>query len=355
MTFQTFIQQYRPQLESALISYFEEKQKEPVPLLFFTDLLGRLAQFVPNGKMLRGLFILLIADLYGSSKDQNRSDILWVAAAMEIVQSAFLIHDDIMDNDHTRRGAPTIFAQYESLGTKNQIHNAEHYGKSMGICIGDVAFFLAFELIQRIHARKEAPEIIRTFIQDISIVSAAQMTDMHYGLSHEEPTPKQIRTMYMYKTAHYSFSLPLHLGALYSQAPKEDCNKLRLLGSYIGLTFQIKDDELKLMGSEDEVGTGIGSDIRENKKTLIRAWLLEEADEKDTTMLHTLFGKQDISKEEIKQVRSLVKKYDIPAYIEQETRRLTKKASEIIESLTLPSKSKKRLNDMISYVITRKK
>lgn len=122
------------------------------------------------------------------------------------------------------------------------------------------------------------------------------MTDMHYGLSNEEPTLEEIKNMYLQKTARYSFSLPFVLGASFSQAPQNDTKKLLQLGEYVGLCFQLKDDQLKLIGSEKEVGTDIGSDVRENKKTLIRYWLFHNSNSSEKQNLSMIFGKKSFKK-----------------------------------------------------------
>lgn len=360
MTFHSFIQTTRPLLQSYILSFLQKK-KNLSTLYFYNDLLERLCQFIPQGKMLRGLFVLLIAHLYKDTildhiQDSEKKDPLLAAAgAMEIIQSAFLIHDDMMDKDRIRRGSPTIFAQYEDHARTANISEPYHYGQSMGLCVGDLAFFLAFELISNLPSSSHRTQLIHTFIQEVQMVSAAQMTDMHYGLSSDEPTTDEIRTMYLHKTARYSFSLPFSLGALLSAAPKEDIEHLRLIGEYIGIAFQIKDDEIKMMGSEKEVGTDIGSDIRENKKTLIRAWLLEKANNKDKQKLLGLFGNKEITEKDITYVQSCLHTYGILAYIQEETEQLTKKAHTLIEKLHLEKKGTQRLKDMIAYVVSRKR
>lgn len=349
MTFYDFIDHKRPLLKDYILSFLKKK-KNPDALYFYNDLLERLSIFVPQGKLLRGIFVLLIADLYSQNNIKD-DEVLPIAGAMEIVQSAFLIHDDMMDKDRIRRGQPTIFAQYEEEAQKQEIPDAYHYGQSMGLCVGDLAFFLAFELI----SKTECYPLIQTFVQEIERVSAAQMTDIHYGLSSDEPTLRNIRSMYMHKTAHYSFSLPFCLGAMKTNAPKKDIENLRLLGEYIGIAFQIKDDEIKLLGSADEVGTDIGSDIRENKKTLIRAWLFQKAENKDKQKLKTLFGNKKITHNEIDFVRNCLYKYNIPAAIEHEIQRLTKRADTLIQQLHLSESDKYMLMDVKNYVISRKR
>jgi geranylgeranyl diphosphate synthase type I len=355
MSFKPYVQTHRPRLKKHILSFLKKKKDTAYNLPFYKDVFDRLGQFIPRGKMLRGLFILLVAELYGS-KDRDSTSHMPVAAAMEIVQSAFLIHDDIMDKDRLRRGEKTIYAQYEDKALHEQIPDALHYGQSMGLCVGDLAFFLAFELLT--HVPESVPHhdrIIRTFVHEVESVSAAQMTDVHFGLSSDEPTLREIRTMYLRKTARYSFSLPFVLGALLAEAPEKDIKHLDRLGEYIGIAFQIRDDEIKLLGSADEVGTDIGSDIRENKKTLLRAWLLQQANRSDKQALRGIFGNTNLTDEDIVFVRSCIQKYDIPSNIEQEAYRLTKRAHSLVDTLSIAEDKKEILREVVGYVVSRKK
>lgn len=356
MPFRSFVHTNRPLLAKHIISFLEEKKTQSHGLFFYEDLLDKLIAFAPKGKLLRGMFVLFVANQYrGTKKQHNTEDDLHIAAAMELVQSALLIHDDIMDKDTIRRGEKTVFAQYEDRAQEQKIEDPNHYGESMGLCAGDTAFFFAFELISRIQRQDVFQELVRIFIQEIQMVSAAQMADMHYGLSSDEPSLRDIRIMYIRKTARYSFSLPFILGSIHGDAPKQDKDLLSRLGEYVGVVFQIKDDEIKLFGSEEEVGTDIGSDIRENKKTLIRAWLMERASESDRDQLQTIFGNNNLTSHQIDYVRKALYKYDIPAYIEQETNRLTKKAYEIISSLSMSEDGKILLQALVKYVVSRRK
>lgn len=116
--------------------------------------------------MLRGLFLILIANIYNPKL--NKTAILPLAASIELIQSALLIHDDIMDNDRLRRGDPTIFAQYEQFALSKKITQPTHYGQSMGICVGDMTYFLSFELMNMIDNKNKSAQISFFFKGDSS-------------------------------------------------------------------------------------------------------------------------------------------------------------------------------------------
>lgn len=355
MPLHTLIDTYRPVLTKHILAVLDEKKAQCHDLPFYTDTISRLQTFIPKGKLLRGLFVICTAQQYNKDNTVPTTDTLQIAGAMELIQSALLIHDDIMDNDTMRRGEKTIFAQYADQAQTDGFDNAMHYGRSMGLCAGDMAMFFAFEMMSTTQRPDIRQRLLTLFVKEIQMVCAAQMTDMHFGFSPAEPSLQDIRTMYIRKTARYSFSLPFILGAVHSDAPEKDIETLGLLGEYIGLAFQIRDDEIKILGSAEEVGTDIGSDIRENKKTLIRAWLMEQAEDEYKQTLEGLFGKQTLTQQEVAYVQDCLASYDIPETIQKEIDRLTKRAYELIETLQIPDAGKEIMEDIVGYVISRKR
>ena len=86
--------------------------------------------------------------------------IIQTASAFELIHSALLIHDDIIDKDQIRRGSQTIFYQYKELGEKDKRQESYHFGESLGICAGDIGFFLAYELLSGLLAESKIKEDI---------------------------------------------------------------------------------------------------------------------------------------------------------------------------------------------------
>ncbi|TFG59724.1 MAG: polyprenyl synthetase family protein, partial [Spirochaetales bacterium] len=108
------------------------------------DLIDRLFRFTAEGKMLRGALACLGYDLFRNSADDS---MISLGAAIELFQSALLIHDDIMDRDVSRRGKPSLFYHYQQKALNENLSDAFHAGESLAICAGDAAFFLAYEIL----------------------------------------------------------------------------------------------------------------------------------------------------------------------------------------------------------------
>lgn len=368
MTFASFVQTHKPHIEEYILHHLQEKKKYAMhltsqqetttkkknyPLSFYTNVLDKLLRFVTKGKMLRGLLVLLTYELYAHKKPRT---ILPAAAAIELTQSGLLIQDDIMDNDLLRRGGKTIYAQYQQEGKKKNIEHVQEYAQAMGMCAGDISMTMAYDLLTQLpidtNCMKQA---VHFFSQEVELVGAAQMADMHVGITTEEPSPDQIRTIYTYKTARYSFCLPLVLGAMLAHADPKEQNNLLTLGVSLGLIFQIRDDDIKLFSSVEQLGTDVGSDIRENKKTLHRALLLSHASPKQKKHLSKLYGKKDISSEEIQEVKKVFEKHAIRKIIEKEIQDHMHQAGEIIQSLSISKQAKETLKGLSRFCGERNK
>jgi geranylgeranyl diphosphate synthase type I len=276
---------------------------------------------------------------------------------MELFQAGLLAHDDIMDRDLTRRGAPTIHARYASEARESGCADAERLGESLGICLGDLCYFEAYALLERSLARTpRAGEIVGRCSSILAGVAVAQMSDVAWGAGTHEPSEDEILAMYRGKTARYSFSLPLATGALAADDP-ELASSLSALGDELGLLFQIRDDELGLFGNPEATGKALGSDLREGKKTLFRARLLGAAPDTEQGRLRALFGGESKPRpEDLSYIRALSEKLGVTAGIAALSCKAEDKAREMLRGLRSPSSEViAMLEGLVEYVTRRDK
>src|SRR5258708_2894344 len=145
-----FDPKYKQQITVYLHTILEEKKDEFSNVnKWGSDVCEKLVAFIGEGKMIRGNLVLVLFEAYAG---KITDDAIRIAAAIEFFHLSFLIHDDIMDNDIVRRGNPTIFAQYQSFGEHKKFPHPHHFGESMGISVGDIGFFLGFELLSSIRS-----------------------------------------------------------------------------------------------------------------------------------------------------------------------------------------------------------
>lgn len=341
-------------IENHMRSWFVEQQKLfPADLPWITDSYERLIEFAVKGKMIRGSLFLLTCELFGEELDSSHYNI---AVGLELFHSALLIHDDIMDNDYIRRGSKTLFAQYEEVAKKHTQRDARHFGDSMAICLGDNSLFLAFSAIGATKFSETIKmELLQYFAKEAQIVGFGQMQDVFLTNILTEPDEKDIFSVYRYKTARYTFSLPMGLGAIVSGKQKKVRDELELLGENIGLIFQIRDDELRYFYIEEIIGKTVGSDIREDTKTIFRYYLFQRATNEELKKLNNIFGNPDAEKADFIYVYELMKQKNIFEDIKKKVDTYHANASKLINDLDSNSDYKKILHSLVQYVYQRTK
>ena len=335
-----------------------------LPALFGTrgeDSLERIVEFCSRGKMIRGCLVFLGAQasdfLPASRGSAVERSLPGVAAAMELFQAGLLAHDDIMDRDLTRRGAPTIHARYESEAREAGCPDAAHLGEALGICLGDLCYFEAYALLERsLAGLPRSGEVIGLCSSVLSGVAVAQMSDVAWGAGTREPSEDEILAMYRGKTARYSFSLPLAAGALVADDP-ELASDLSALGDELGMLFQIRDDELGLFGSPGATGKSLGSDLREGKKTLFRSRLLGSAPKAELPRLRALFGGEaDPRPEDLDYLRALAERTGVSEGIAALSRKAEASAEAVLRSRRIASaEARTALEGLVEYVTRREK
>ena len=308
------------------------------------DAVGRLVEFACQGKMIRGGLVCLA---HGIFRGRVSPEAVQAAAAIELFQSSLLVHDDIMDGDKTRRGNASVYFQYQNVLKDMEFTKAEHTGSSLGICVGDIAIFLAFEILSQLPVDLEIKNrLISETARELGLVGVAQMADVYRGaalsrtanqenllfdtdLSAEEETLR----MYLYKTGRYTFSLPLMCGAMLASADETDGKILELAGEKMGILFQLRDDELGLFGDEDQVGKPVGSDIREGKQTLYYHYLKRELDKSGNEAL-ALFGKPELTDTEINLLKTLIEQTGVRDAVVNLMKKYAAEARDILGNLS---------------------
>ena len=139
---------------------------------FGSDSARRLDEFSARGKMIRGCLVRLGFELGGgkSVPPEAEESVARAGAAMELFQSGLLVHDDIMDRDRTRRGAPTLHVGYEADLARGLYGDPAHNGSSLGICAGDLAYFSAFHVLAGLEVPADvARQVCQTAARELAL------------------------------------------------------------------------------------------------------------------------------------------------------------------------------------------
>lgn len=308
------------------------------------DLQKRIHEYALRGKLIRGALVPFGFRIVRPA-DAIPEACYHGGVAMELLQSFLLVHDDIMDQDLVRRGGPSIHAQYQDL--RGSSTGAHQYGRSMGICGGDVAAFLAVHRIATLPVSDNLRSQLTTLMaREVVTVGLAQMHDVHLGYTYST-TPEEILAVYTHKTGRYTFSLPLMIGAYLAEAAPEQIEALARFGEHAGRIFQIRDDQLGLFGQDTTIGKPAGSDIRENKKTLFRDALLRKLDPDNP--VRTYFGSESIGMEEINAVRDEMVNHGVLEEIDRLVAGEEEEARNIIRMLRVPPESVNALEALLAY------
>ncbi|MBP1357836.1 MAG: polyprenyl synthetase family protein, partial [Sulfolobus sp.] len=233
-----------------------------------------------GGKRLRPSVLVSSLDIVGGERLRG----YYGGAAVEVLHTFTLIHDDIMDQDTFRRGVPTVHVKY---------------GIPMAILAGDLLHAEAFRLLniaskglesERVH------KIFDMFSSAIIMISEGQAMDMSFE-NRWDVTEKEYLEMIKRKTA-YLFAASSGLGALLGGGKDKEVNSLFNYGINMGISFQIIDDILGLTANEKELGKPVFSDIREGKKTILVIKTLSEAPEDERKIVLQNLGNKNSSREE---------------------------------------------------------
>ena len=234
-----------------------------------------LARFTASGgKRVRPVLCLLGAEAVGGRAE----DALSCAVAVELFQSAALVHDDIADEGELRRGAPCL-------------HRTE--GTGLAINAGDLALVQVCEVLladralpdeRRLRALEQIVRMERHTLEGQAL-DLGWVRDARWDL-----TPDDYLYMVTSKTAWYSAAVPLRVGALAGGGSAEAASGLEQVGLDAGIAFQLQDDLLNLVGDEKSQGKDLRSDITEGKRTLAVVWALAHLGEKDREELVGLLG-----------------------------------------------------------------
>ena len=240
-----------------------------------------------GGKRLRALLTLgsaKLCDYQKGSRDVN------LAACVELIHAATLMHDDVIDNSDVRRGKKTL----------NKI-----WGNQSSILVGDYLLSRCFEMMVE-DGNLEVLKLLSSTSAEISQGEVLQLQHKGEVDMLEETYLKIISA----KTASL-FAAATKVGSILANQDKKIKDALEFYGKNLGLTFQIADDTLDYNSDLKFFGKEIGNDFFEGKVTLPIILLYQKLDEKKKKYLKTIFEKEGRNNDDLKFVLDLIKKNNI--------------------------------------------
>ena len=294
-------------------------------------LLNRITHYVVNrkGKQMRPMFVFLIAKMTGNGSVQERT--YRGASVIELIHTATLVHDDVVDDSNRRRGFFSINALW-----KNKI----------AVLVGD--YLLSKGLLLSIDNDDfDLLKIISVAVREMSEGELLQIEKARRLDITEEVYFDIIRQ----KTATL-IAACCAMGAQSVNAPKEEVEAMRQFGELIGIAFQIKDDLFDY--GEEKIGKPTGIDIKEQKMTLPLIYSLNNTSEKNKRWLINSVKNHNKDKKRVKEVIAFVKETGGLDYAISKMKDYQQRALQILQQYP-ESPYKESLELMVNYVIDRKK
>lgn len=286
-----------------------------------------------GGKKIRPSLVLLCAEAVGGRLEGA----LKTAAAVELIHTFSLIHDDIMDQDEMRRGKPSV-------------HKV--WGEPMAILAGDILFSLAFELVAQTHEEdipsERVIEALNTVVDACIKICEGQACDMGFAGKFDVKESEYLNMIYK-KTAAL-IAAASRSGAILGGGTEEQIEALSEYGRLIGMAFQIQDDYLDVVSDEEAIGKPVGSDIMEGKMTLMVVHALSKASEEDKKTLITIL-KED-GEENVQRAIGIFNEYGSIEYTHDIALEDVQKAKELLNVLE-DSPAKEALILLSDFVLQR--
>ena len=319
------------QIKRPISAEFEVfKQKFDASLQSSNPLLGEVINFIKqrNGKMMRPMLALLMAKLCGEIKDST----YYAAISLELLHTASLVHDDVVDESDKRRGQSSVNAVYDN---------------KVSVLVGD--YLLATSLTNAaLTADVQLVELVSRLGQALSEGEIIQLSKTNASDFSEDVYFDVIRK----KTAAL-FSTASEAGARSVKCTDEMAQKAALFGELIGIAFQIKDDIFDYYTS-DVLGKPTGNDMKEGKLTLPSLYVLNALQDESMIALALKIRSLEATDEEIAQFIEYVKCNGGIEYATKVMKGYRDKAIEVLPS-TASQDLKDALTAYIDYVIERKK
>ncbi|MGH9190591.1 MAG: polyprenyl synthetase family protein [Acidimicrobiales bacterium] len=283
----------------------------------------------------------------GAGGDPGDARVVDAGAALELLHTFALIHDDIMDGSSTRRGTDTIHVQFEAThATRGWRGEGRRFGEGVGILAGDLAFVYADQMLAG------APRAAADVFTELRIeVNLGQYLDL-VGTARGRVSEEAARRISVFKSGKYTIERPLHLGAALAGRLDELAEPLSAYGLPLGEAFQLRDDLLGVFGDASVTGKPVGEDLREGKPTVLFACAAERARGAEAAVLER-YGAPDLSDQEVRVLQQVLKDTGAVDQVESSIDLLVSEAVLAIDDAPVTEEARQALAELAWYVAGR--
>ncbi|WP_227869540.1 octaprenyl diphosphate synthase [Undibacterium parvum] len=290
-------------------------------------LVNQIAEYIisAGGKRIRPVLVLLMANAYQYQGSRHHE----LAAIVEFIHTATLLHDDVVDESSLRRGRQTANALF---------------GNAASVLVGDFLYSRAFQMMVGINSM-HVMQILADATNVIAEGEVLQLLNMHDPDVSEERYLQVIRS----KTAKL-FEAAAQIGALIAGANIEQIEAAAEYGRSLGTAFQLIDDALDYSGNAEEIGKNVGDDLREGKPTLPLIYLMKHGTDEQRNLVRACIEQGDESKFEA--ILAAITNSGALNYTKEEASKAALRATNSIASLA-ESPYKQALLTLASFAVDR--
>jgi octaprenyl-diphosphate synthase len=295
----------------------------PVPLI--QEMGGYIA--AAGGKRLRPILLLLAARL----ADYRGPRAIRLACVVELLHTATLIHDDVVDAAPLRRGQPSANAQW---------------GDDASVLVGDHLYSKSFAMLVRDNDRG----VMETLARSTVSMTEAEVFQLQLKRSGQISEADYMRIITQ-KTASF-MSACCRIGALLGALPSEQTEALTRYGLDVGVAFQISDDALDFDADQARLGKAIATDLREGKRTLPLITMLERVPPAQAERVRGLLRRRALEAADVEDIRRLVLEHDGVEYARARAHAFAQAAKADLEAFA-PSEERETLSLVADFVVDR--
>ncbi|MER3390479.1 MAG: polyprenyl synthetase family protein [Microcella sp.] len=338
-------------VDAVLERFFSLSKKRAEPLGdHYQHLWGLLERNTQGGKRFRPRMVMAAYSGLGGTDLEAAA---YVGASFELLHTALIVHDDVIDRDFVRRGIPNISGTYRDHAVDRgaSVEIAEHRGVSAAVIAGDLALFNSYRLMERSGVAAEMRDRLLEVLDEAMFASAAgELIDVDFSIDPHTPVVDDILQMERLKTAVYSFEAPLQAGAILAGASEQIVATLGGFGREIGIAYQIVDDVLGVFGEESFTGKTTIGDLREGKRTVLIAFACGTPQWEE---LRHLIGKHDLTEEEAQRARGMLEECGARTFADDLVRGCAQRALDLLAEPHMPQSLREELHPVAATVLER--
>ena len=288
--------------------------------------------------------------------DPVTDETMLLFAALEMLHACALVHDDVIDDSDTRRGMPTAHVHFTDLHRgRGWRGSAEQFGRSAAILLGDLSLVWADDIVAAAPLPDDGRRRVQRVWSDIRTeVLGGQYLDI-VAESRGEHSIASAMNVNTFKTASYTVSRPLQMGAA-AAADRPDVQRIfHDLGTDLGVAFQLRDDVLGVFGDPAVTGKPSGDDLRSGKRTVLLAEAVERADASDPAaaeLLRSSIG-TDLTEAQVRELCSAIESVGALAAGEEHIESLSRRALSTLTDAPINAPAKAGLTELVGLAANR--